>query len=90
MSAMSPDGTPDGNRWSRRQAAATCRRAWLRVNARPPFRTRARRHRRQAARDRGFAGALRRSVSWPASHRVITFSLAAAGLLLDVTARCRR
>ena len=45
-------------------------------HAQPPFRARARRHRRRAARDRGFAGALRRSVSRSASHRVIASSLA--------------
>ena len=50
-------------------------------HARPPLRARARRHRRRAARDRGFAGALGRRVSWPASHRVIACSLAWPGRL---------
>ncbi|MCY4497854.1 MAG: hypothetical protein OXC14_11265, partial [Rhodospirillaceae bacterium] len=35
--------------------------------------------RRRPARDRGFGGALRRSVSWPASHRVIALPLAWPG-----------
>ena len=67
----------------RSRATRRAARGWFRCLKLCPaaFRARARRHRRRAARDRGFARALRRPVTRPPSHRVIASALAWPGCL---------